>query len=111
MNLIPGVAAPGGVAAHGCVLPHPGAAGLAPGQAVVYGIRPEHLDLADDGLPARVAVVEPTGAETMVYFRAEASEVVAIFRDRHPLAPGQPVHLRPRADKAHLFDPTSGARL
>ena len=37
--------------------------------------------------------------------------MVAVFRDRHDLAPGQQVHLRPRADKAHLFDPDSGRRL
>jgi multiple sugar transport system ATP-binding protein len=37
--------------------------------------------------------------------------VVALFRDRHELEPGQEVRLRPRADKAHLFDAASGRRL
>jgi multiple sugar transport system ATP-binding protein len=111
MNLIRGTTAPGGVAAHGRTLPVAGAAELPAGRPVVYGVRPEHLDLADDGLPVTVAVVEPTGAETMGYFRAGAEEIVAIFRDRHPLTPGQTVHLRPRPDKAHLFDPETGRRL
>ena len=78
---------------------------------VVYGIRPEHLELAADGLPATVRVVEPTGAETLTYLRLGEQEVAAVFRDRHELAPGQPVWLRPRAEKAHLFDPESGRRL
>ncbi len=111
MNLIPGEAAPGGVAAQGSLLPAAAASALPAGRRVIYGIRPEHLELADAGLAAKVAVVEPTGAETMVYFRAGAREIVAIFRERHDLAPGQPVHLRPRADKAHLFDPDGGMRL
>ena len=34
------------------------------GQAVDYGIRPTDLVLADQGVPAKVVVVEPTGAET-----------------------------------------------
>ena len=35
---------------------------------VVYGVRPEHLDIARTAgpIPAKVVVVEPTGAETML---------------------------------------------
>ncbi len=109
MNLIPGTARAGGVEAHGALLP---ATTPAPeGQPILYGIRPEHLDLADTGLAAEVRVVEPTGAETMTWLRAGGTDIVAVFRDRHALAPGQPVHLRPRPDKAHLFDPETGRRL
>jgi multiple sugar transport system ATP-binding protein len=113
MNLLPGVARRGGVEVDGRLLPAEGAS-LADGRAVVYGVRPEHLDLVDpagEGFPATVAVVEPTGAETLVYLRFAGADVVAVFRDRHDLAPGQVVHLRPRPDKAHLFDPESGVRL
>src|SRR5271157_2861433 len=36
----------------------------ADGQKVIYGVRPEHFDVASDGgLPTRVHVVEPTGAD------------------------------------------------
>jgi multiple sugar transport system ATP-binding protein len=110
MNLIEGVAGDRGVEALGSVLPLAGAA-PPPGRPVIYGIRPEHLELAPDGLPARVAVVEPTGAETLAYLHCGGRPVVAVFRDRHALVPGQDVHLRPQADKAHLFDPDSGRRL
>jgi multiple sugar transport system ATP-binding protein len=110
MNLIRGTARDGGVEAQGRLFPLVGA-GAEPGMPVVYGIRPEHLELAADGLPATVRVVEPTGAETLTYLRLGEQEVAAVFRDRHELAPGQPVWLRPRAEKAHLFDPESGRRL
>jgi multiple sugar transport system ATP-binding protein len=111
MNLMPAVARPGGVEAQGTVLPLANGAGLAEGRPVIYGIRPEHLDLAGEGWPAKVRVVEPSGAETLAYLDCGGAEVVAVFRDRHALEPGQPVHLRPRPDKAHLFDPDSGRRL
>ena len=81
------------------------------GQAVTYGIRPEHLDLADDGFPAQVSVVEPTGSETLVFLRFGETDIVAVFRDWHEFKPGQTVHLRPRANRAHLFDRATGERI
>jgi multiple sugar transport system ATP-binding protein len=79
---------------------------------VVYGIRPEHIDLTgSEGLPATVAVVEPTGSETQVFLRLGESEIVAVFRERHQFEPGQTVHLKPRPEHAHLFDGASGARV
>jgi multiple sugar transport system ATP-binding protein len=81
------------------------------GKPVVYGIRPEHLDIADDGFEAEVIVVEPTGSETQLFVRLAGQEVVAIFRERHAFTPGQKIRLRPRRELAHLFDPTSGQRI
>ncbi len=115
MNLIHGTArrSDGAVAveAVGSMLPLAGQHAASDGQPVVYGIRPEHLDLADDGFPATVAVVEPTGAETQVVMRFGDNEVVAVFHDRHKFVPGQTVHLKPRREQAHLFDGASGKRL
>src|SRR3981081_1425402 len=34
------------------------------GRPVVYGVRPEHFTIADDGAEAEIVVVEPTGSET-----------------------------------------------
>jgi multiple sugar transport system ATP-binding protein len=83
----------------------------AAGRAVVYGIRPEHLELAGDGIPADVAVIEPTGSETQIVARHGHGEIVAAFRERHQIKPGERIHLRPRAQAAHLFDAQTGARL
>ena len=84
---------------------------LADGQPVTYGVRPEHLELARSGFEATVAVVEPTGPETLVFFRSGDKDLVALFRERHEFTPGQKVHLKPREDFVHLFDPQSGNRL
>ena len=101
------------VAANGARLPIAQAAAANDGRAIVYGIRPEHLDLADShdqaGFDAEVVVIEPTGSETQLF--AGQQEIVAVFRERHDFAPGQRIRLKPRAPVAHLFDATSGQRI
>jgi multiple sugar transport system ATP-binding protein len=99
------------VAANGARLPLAGAAAANDGRAMVYGIRPEHLDIADDGFEAEVVVIEPTGSETQLFARLGEQEIVAVFRERHEFAPGQKIRLKPRAPVAHLFDATSGQRI
>ena len=92
----------------------PGSTG-SDGQPVVFGTRPEHLGLGagprHGGIPAEVAVVEPTGADTFVSCRHGGKEVAVVFRDRHAFAPGSTIHLQPDTDRAHLFDAGSGRRL
>ncbi|MDH4173569.1 MAG: sn-glycerol-3-phosphate ABC transporter ATP-binding protein UgpC [Betaproteobacteria bacterium] len=97
--------------ASGARLPVADAGAAAEGQPVIYGIRPEHLELADDGFDAEVIVIEPTGSETQLFARVSGQEIVAVFRERHDFAPGQKIRLRPRPDMAHLFDPSSGNRI
>jgi multiple sugar transport system ATP-binding protein len=112
MNFLKGAAkGDGSIEIDGTRLPVAGKHTIADGQPVVYGIRPEHLELANDGFPAKIAVVEPTGSETMVVVRMGETEVVALFRERHQFAPGQTVHLRPRVEQVHLFDSQSGQRV
>ncbi len=96
---------------NGSRLPLVSAPAASEGLPVVYGVRPEHLELADDGIDVVVAVVEPTGSETQVVARMGTQEIVAVFRDRHPVAPGDRIKLRPRAGLAHLFDKDTGRRL
>jgi multiple sugar transport system ATP-binding protein len=81
------------------------------GQPVLYGVRPEHFDLAADGFEATISVVEPTGSETMVFLRHGQTEIAALFRERHAFKPGGVLTLRPRVEMVHLFDPETGRRL
>jgi multiple sugar transport system ATP-binding protein len=97
--------------ASGTSLPLAASAQADEGRSVVYGIRPEHLEIADDGVEAEVVVVEPTGSETQLFARVGGQEIAAVFRERHEFAPGQRIRLRPRAQYAHLFDPSGGQRL
>jgi multiple sugar transport system ATP-binding protein len=85
-----------------------GPAGSGP---IKLGVRPEHLVLADDGLPMEVKVVEPTGSETLVFLKFADHEVTAVFRDRLDLTPGMTLHLRPDPHHLHCFDQQSGKRV
>ncbi|WP_027134512.1 ABC transporter ATP-binding protein [Geminicoccus roseus] len=94
-------------------LPVPARLGGKDGTEVVYGVRPEHLYISESGqgVPAKVVVVEPTGAETMVVVHMAGQEVQAIFRERHRFEPGQDVMLLPDVDHLHLFDKRTGKRI
>jgi len=96
---------------NGAKLPIMTAPAASDGQPVVYGVRPEHLELADDGIEAEIVVVEPTGSETLIVARIGTQELIAVFRDRREVRPGEKIHLRPRASAAHLFDKDSGRRI
>jgi multiple sugar transport system ATP-binding protein len=116
MNLLPGVVRKEGgvpvVMVDGASLPLPDRPGLNEGRKVVFGIRPEHLELTETGgIPARVVVVEPTGSETHVVLRIGERDLTAVFRERHAFTPGQQVHLTPQPDLIHVFDGDSGDRL
>jgi len=75
-----------------------------------YGIRPEHITIAEHGAPARIVVVEPTGAETHVVAKLGSVDVTLVLRDRIELQPGQEVALAPDPRKLHLFS-ASGTRV
>jgi multiple sugar transport system ATP-binding protein len=102
------------VAKDGTRLPLPADVGGRDGQEVVYGIRPEHLNLVDaaaGGAAAEVIVVEPTGAEILVVTRFAGGEAQAVFRERHRLLPGDRISLAPSLDAVHVFDKASGQRI
>ncbi|NJO38123.1 MAG: TOBE domain-containing protein, partial [Rhizobiales bacterium] len=88
---------------------------LEPARKLVLGLRPEHLSRANGGgqpqLPARVEVVEPTGAETIVILKLGDHEVTARFDPDTAPAEGETIDLAVAVNKACLFDPETGVRL
>ncbi|WP_306119822.1 MULTISPECIES: sn-glycerol-3-phosphate ABC transporter ATP-binding protein UgpC [unclassified Roseitalea] len=113
MNMIEGVIEPGDppVFSGGGVRFDMPATGAVPGSKVTCGIRPEHLELAEEGFAATVSVIEPTGSETLVFTRVGEHTLVALFRERHHFEPGQTLTLRPRPGTLHLFDGRTGQRI
>jgi multiple sugar transport system ATP-binding protein len=81
------------------------------GRPAVYGVRPEHFSLADDGVDAIVQVIEPTGSELQVVAKLGDSEIIAVFRERHQFKPGDKIRLKPDPRLIHLFDEATGKRL
>jgi multiple sugar transport system ATP-binding protein len=81
------------------------------GQAVTLGVRPEHLLIGEEGVPAEVIVVEPTGANTQVYCRVGETPVSIVSSERHAFRPGDLIRLQPQPGKTYLFDAEGGQRL
>jgi len=81
------------------------------GRRVTLGVRPEHVVITPDGVPAEVVVVEPTGSETQVNVKNGAHELVCLFRERIRPRPGETIRISPMAQHVHVFDAESGQRL
>jgi multiple sugar transport system ATP-binding protein len=64
-----------------------------------------------NGLPAEVAVVEPTGSETQVFAKFAGADIVGVFRERVAATPGQEIRITPDPKLVHLFDERTGKRL
>ncbi len=110
MNFLPGKVTAAGVAVGADIhLPLPAGSKTEAGRDVIVGVRPEHLSVADDGVPVEIVVVEPTGADTQIYCKLAGVDVNAVVRERHEFRPGETVRLRP--ELTFLFDPATGARL
>ena len=110
MNVFSGVVRSGQVEGLGAQWPlAPGMA--AEGQAVSYGVRPTDLRLAASGIPGRVIIVEPTGAETELLVEVGGQQMVVVIHGRTQAQPEDPVHLEFDVAKSHVFDAASGLRL
>jgi multiple sugar transport system ATP-binding protein len=110
MNVFEGVVRGGAVQALGARWP------LAPGlgregQAVHYGIRPTDLVLAEQGIAAKVVVVEPTGAETELLLQVDEAQLVLVKHGRTLAQPDETVCLTLDPAQAHVFDSATGERL
>ncbi|CUI07049.1 ABC transporter ATP-binding protein [Massilia antarctica] len=89
-----------------------GAVGAAAGQALVLGIRPEHIRIGGDGaLEGTVALVEPMGNHQIVWIASAGQQLSAIVNDTRVFALGEPVRFAVDAARVSLFDKASGQRL
>jgi sn-glycerol 3-phosphate transport system ATP-binding protein len=86
------------------------APGLKSGQ--ILGIRPEHLELSNQGWELRVDTVELLGAERLVHAHL-GHEVLTLRLDASMPAPeaGELFHAMPKAGCIHHFDAETGKRL
>jgi multiple sugar transport system ATP-binding protein len=117
MNLVEVEVAAGACELNGARLELPPALAAAASDLgrVIVGLRPDALELAGDGIAARVEVVEDVGAEAYALCSADLPggerRVIARVDARHPPEQGEPVRLRPLAGEVHVFDPGTGERL
>jgi multiple sugar transport system ATP-binding protein len=81
------------------------------GRKATLGIRPEHVEIADNGVLSTIKVVEPMGSETHLFTNLGAQRVVGVFRNRLQLNPGQKVGFHFPPDLVHLFDQETGEKI
>ena len=83
-------------------------------QAVTLGIRPDHLALAPEGMPAAVDVSEMMGSSVHLHLNAAGRDVIVIVPTsgaKVSFASGQPVCLTFEGSVAHVFDPETEKNL
>jgi sn-glycerol 3-phosphate transport system ATP-binding protein len=78
-------------------------------EAAIGGIRPEHLRLAETGIPALVRDTEYLGADTVMTCSAGAATLLVRLPGRVILPAGTPVCLA-LDETVHLFDAATGRR-
>ncbi|CAG0937799.1 partial sn-glycerol-3-phosphate import ATP-binding protein UgpC, partial [Gammaproteobacteria bacterium] len=78
---------------------------------VTYGLRPESLAFAGDGLPGTVSMLEPTGPETYALVDTPVGMLTARVPGKVHQHVGDTVFLRWSASDAHLFDTQSERRV
>ena len=87
----------------------------AAGSRATVGVRPEDLELSDEGLAVQVELVEELGADAYVYgssrIGGEDVKMIARTDGRNPPAADTVVHVVPKPDRLHVFDTRSGERL
>ena len=99
------------LSASGLSLPLPAGAMAAEGQPATYRIRREDISIGVGGVPVRVVVTEPMGAETQVFARAGDDLIDAVVKARVQARPGNELPFIIDGAKAHLFDRKTGQRL
>jgi multiple sugar transport system ATP-binding protein len=114
MNMVGAQRHAGGAAAHGVDLPLNDAqrtALRAGGAELVYGVRPENIELADQGLPGTFTIIEPTGPETYATVDTAVGKLTARVPGNLRRKAGDTVCLRWNPAHAHLFDAANDKRV
>lgn len=91
---------------------------LFPAEGATLGVRPEHMVIATDTLPAGfttidvvVDIVEELGSESYVYATWQGNRMVSRWPEGPVPSPGTPLKFAYNPATAHRFDPVSGERL
>ena len=81
------------------------------GRDLVYGIRPEHIRVAENGIAGRVGLVEGTGSEIYAKLDCMGEDIACLFRERLDIRFGDTVSIAIDPASVHLFDRETGKRI
>ena len=87
--------------------------GLADGQQVILGFRPEHLNFGSSAhqLAGTVDFVEPTGAQTHVSVTSGGANINVVVNGNFVASTGDSVALAYSPDRVYVFDAETEARI
>ena len=90
-------------------------ANISEGQEIIYGFRPEHVDInqaaSDDAISLTVKVDQPTGSQSLVFANVGDQEICLDVPKSHLLKPGNEFKMSPQLDNIHIFDSETGKRI
>ena len=84
------------------------------GRKLLFGIRPEHLEpcaQSEAQLVADIDLIEPLGADTLVYGHLEGGTRIAARLHSSVAAQAGRLPLRYRPEQGHYFDAQTGVRI
>ncbi|MEA3287511.1 MAG: ATP-binding cassette domain-containing protein, partial [Candidatus Marinimicrobia bacterium] len=83
------------------------------GKEITLGVRPEHLELADqgEGIQAELEVSELMGSESYLYTSVGDIQVVARVQATHQPKTGELLNFIPQFEHLHFFDLKTGDRI
>ena len=83
-------------------------------QRVVFGVRPEHLEIGAEGIvAAKVTVIEALGHERHLVCRLDDAQMIIVRQAAAEAPPreGDTIHLTVEPDQIHLFDAVTERRV
>jgi sn-glycerol 3-phosphate transport system ATP-binding protein len=81
------------------------------GKELLLGIRPEHIAIAGDGMPAELVAADYLGADTIVTARIGEQPLLFRVAGRLGISPGESVTVGWPEECAHVFDRRTGQRI
>jgi len=95
---------------------YPLCASFSDGREIIFGIRPEHVSLADQDarapvIEAETLFIEPMGADTLAWFHYGSQRISARLPPQRARGLSGKVRLALDTGQVSLFDPTSEQRL
>ena len=85
------------------------------GQKIIFGFRPEHVDInsstSEDAITVKVKVDQPTGSQSLVFVNLGEEELCFDVLKSYLLKPGKEFKMNPQLQHIHTFDIETGKRI
>ena len=85
------------------------------GQKIIFGFRPEHVDInsstSEDAITVKVKVDQPTGSQSLVFVNLGEEELCFDVLKSYSLKPGKEFKMNPQLQHIHTFNIETGKRI